>query len=84
MITIFNTENWKLRVYPWHSINLIPGLSIAPVGTEHEITGCLIQLTLFGCVISLMFPTRQQRYFISKMYGPLYSRKRKVWYRVQD
>jgi hypothetical protein len=81
---MWDRGKWKLRVYPWHSINLIPHLSMAEVGETIDDTGQALWLTVLGVVITITVPSKRPRYFSMKQYGPLWSRRRKVWYRADQ
>ena len=76
----------SIKCFRWHSINLVPLYSWVPVCEDDppfRVFGRWLQLTVLGWMVSLAIeykgadgPAR-----ISKVRGPLYSRKRKVWYR---
>jgi hypothetical protein len=76
----------SLKGYRWHSINLVPNLSSVAICTDEapfRTTGRLFQLTVFGWVISLLveYEGASEIAKIGKFHGPLWSRRRKLWYR---
>jgi hypothetical protein len=79
----------KFRLCQWHSINLVPLYSWVPMCEDEppfRVFGRLFQLTVLGWLVSLVVEYRgaDGLAYISKVRGPLYSRKRKVWYRDLD
>lgn len=73
-----------VRVFRWHSINLVPHFTLYSVcsdGTQ-SIVARAMDLILFGLVIQITVPSKRgKRFYSSPWMGPLYSRKRKCWYR---
>jgi hypothetical protein len=71
-----------LRFYRWHSFNILPHLTLCGLYYDPLIqeTGQLVELVLFGVVFHLTFRSRRAIYWDSRFFGPLYSRRRKVWY----
>lgn len=73
---------WNLRVYPWHSINLIPILSASPTYHPEGISGQAFWLTIFGMVIMFTCPATWMVYsYYSGVHGPLWNRRSKLWYK---
>lgn len=75
----------ELKAYRWHSINLIPHIEVCPCDEWDEATntiGRLLMLTVFGWVITMVWRSKKQLgwSFPYGIKGPLYSRKRKIWY----
>jgi hypothetical protein len=89
-------KHCNLMVYKWHSINLVPALSLVMIASDDKIDpehGCstwdgtivghAIELVLFGIIFNFMYPsTKYIKQFIGNLYGPLWSRKRNCWYRA--
>ncbi len=68
----------------WHSINLIPNASLYYVSEDKEpynIIGRVLEITWLGFILDLEFKASQfTRVYSTKTRGPLWSRRRKVWY----
>lgn len=91
-------KHCDLMIYRWHSINLIPAIGVYNVASDSKtdpVTGCKgwdgtivgrsIEITFFGLIINFMYPTQKYgRQIHSKLCGPLWSIKRKRWYRAPD
>ena len=79
---------WRFHIFRWHTINLIPMLCLSSVVNDEDYRKAIgrhLELTLFGWVISLGWPSKKakrMRYW--KPIGPMYSRKRKCWYRYTE
>jgi hypothetical protein len=78
----------NLRIYRWHSINLCPLIGGYSVGNIHGITGRAMEFTLFGMVVVLYYRTKKGflygKMWSTQVHGPLWSRKRKQWYWVNQ
>jgi len=76
---------FKFHFYKWHSINLIPQISIFNIVNDHPtnwktIARC-IEIILFGIIFIFEYPSvKEKKYYSSKIYPPLWSRKRKTFY----
>jgi hypothetical protein len=74
----------RVRVYPWHSINLIPQFSIVSICENeypHKRDGSLLELVVLGYVLHVLIPqvlTSRS----TKLRGPLWSKRKKKWYRA--
>jgi len=80
-------NNWGFHIFKWHSINLLPHWSIVSICDDDtfKIIGRAIQITIFGFVIDFMFPaSKSKRAKFSPVFGPMWSRRRKLWYRKLD
>jgi hypothetical protein len=91
-------KDCNLLIYQWHSINLVPAISWMTIVSDDNIdqaTGCCIyggevighsvELVLLGTIFNFMYPSNKHlKFYSSKVYGPLYSRKRKQWYREKE
>lgn len=78
-------KDWEFYVYNWHSINLIPTFSRVSVCDDGEngykVCACWLSLALFGTTFNIQYPTlKPHRLYTSKVIGPLWSRKKKMWY----
>ena len=85
-------------IYKWHSINLVPTFSYFDIASDDKIDsvhGCYnwdgtiigrcIEVSIFGIIFNFMYPnTKFKKQHIGKVYGPLWSRRRKQWYRVKE
>ena len=90
-------KNCNLYIYPWHSINLIPSIGFYNVANDDKIdqqTGCqgwdgtivgrCVDILFFGIVINFMYPNNKFKpQNFGKVYGPVWSRKQKRWYKVR-
>lgn len=68
--------------YKWHSINIVPHISIYSLCEDDSfyIIGRVLSLTIFGHVINIMWrTTKRAKYRSSNFIGPIYSRKNKTW-----
>lgn len=81
-------NNWGLKLYKWHSINLLPHWTACSICDEIDYSKIIarsIQITLFGFVLDFMFPSSKRKLFRSFFInGPMWSRRRKLWYRKLD
>jgi hypothetical protein len=78
------TEHCNLYIYKWHSINLVPHMSVYDISSDKwdgTIIGRCIGITIFGIAINFMYPSQKiKKHWSIKVRGPLYSRKRRCWY----
>lgn len=79
----------SLKGYKWHSINVVPHLSSIAVCADEppfRITGRMFQLSVLGYVVSLVveYERADGTAKIGRFRGPLWSRKRKLWYRDKE
>lgn len=76
----------SFSTYRWHSINLIPNVALVMTYDEDDrgVTreGTLLELVLFGQVFHINIPIKLDRGWESPVWGPLWSRRRRVWYRA--
>jgi hypothetical protein len=91
-------KHCNLYIYRWHSINLIPSIGFHNVASNNKVDpihGCLqwdgtlvgrvVEITFFGFIINFMYPnTKFKKQWSSKLRSPLWSRKRKCWYFIED
>lgn len=72
----------KLYLYSWHSINIVPTLSIGVwVDSGTEIAGRVITLTILGWVLTVMYRSAgASGQYDSGVHGLLWSRKRRKFY----
>jgi hypothetical protein len=71
--------------YPWHSINVIPHAALVMTYNDDEVPvrhGTLLEVCLFGQVFHIDLPIKLQRGWSTSALGPLYSRRKRVWYRA--
>lgn len=71
-----------MRIWKWHSINLLPLVSITRISSNekpYKILYSLFELILFGYVIHFNLPIKRLHFF-PKIIGPLWSRKNHKWY----
>ena len=76
-------SKWGIYTFWWHSINLIPTLTITSTCHEDDFEKIIsnhLQLTILGLVFNVIIPTDKYRCFIPNVYGPLWSRRRRKWY----
>jgi hypothetical protein len=77
---------FAFHTHKYHSINVIPTLATYSVyEDEHpfNIIAFAIEIILFGRVITIDLPSKTQHKMYSlHMRGPIWSRRRKVWYRA--
>lgn len=69
--------------YPWHSINIIPNLGLVMTYDDSQVPvryGTMLEVCLFGQVFHLDLPIKLNRGWSTKLRGPLWSKRRKVWY----
>lgn len=79
----FNTGG--IRLYPWHSINLIPTVALVPIYNddyEPYQQSSMIELVVLGHVLHVDLPLKISRGIGTPLVGPLWSKKRKKWYRA--
>ena len=72
-----------MKLYPWHSINLIPVVALIPVCSDeypHRPEGSLLEVCAFGYVLHVDIPFNTSYVFATPVVGPLWSKKRKLWY----
>lgn len=72
-----------ISVYPWHSINPIPQFGCVAICEDeypHKRDGSLIEAVLFGYVFHIHIPFNLPG-MSTKLRGPLWSKKKKLWYR---
>lgn len=82
------------HIYQWHSINLVPHFSATPIADEPQgdptkfaTTGRLYQLTWFGYMINILISEwngAPKTNCGGRYYGPLWSRRKRRWYRDLD
>jgi hypothetical protein len=71
--------------YPWHSINIIPNGGLVMTYDDGEIPvryGSLLEIVIFGQVFHINFPLKVSRGRSIPLIGPLWSKKKKKWYRA--
>jgi len=71
--------------YPWHSINVIPQAALVMTYDDEDVPvryGTMLELVVLGQVFHIDLPIKLQRGWSSPLWGPLYSRRRRVWYKV--
>lgn len=72
-----------IRVYPWHSINLIPQIALVPIYHDefepYQYTS-MIELTVLGHVLHVDLPFKIDRGHGTPLMGPLWSKRKKKWY----
>ncbi len=71
--------------YPWHSINLVPQASLVMTYNDEVVPtrhGTMLEVCLFGQVFHIDLPIKLNRGYSTSILGPLWSRRRKVWYTV--
>lgn len=76
----FNSKWFK--VYPWHSINIIPQWGCIPLCSDdppYESKESLIEFVLFGVVVHIIVPYKIPS-MGSRLIGPVWSKRRKMWY----
>lgn len=69
--------------YPWHSVNLVPQVALVMTYNDEDVPtryGTMLELVLFGQVFHLDLPLKLNRSYSTSLYGPLWSKRRKVWY----
>lgn len=79
----------SFKVYKWHSINVVPHYASVAVVTDeppYSVTGRWYTLTVLGWVVSLVIEHEGAGGLaqVGKVYGPLWSRRRKSWYRFNN
>jgi hypothetical protein len=73
-----------LSIYPWHSINLIPTASCVACYTDDDRPihdSSMIEVVVLGQIVHINLPFKLPSVGTA-LIGPLWSRKRKVWYSV--
>ena len=71
-----------MKVFRWHSINLIPTFTIFPICEDdppYDLAGSMVEIVVFGIVFHFLVATVLP-YFSTHIRGPLWSRKYKHWY----
>ena len=74
----------RIRVYPWHSVNLIPQFAVVGIVENeppYKRDGSLLELVLFGHVIHILVPLELSNMSM-RLRGPIWSKKKKKWYRA--
>ena len=73
-----------IRVYPWHSVNLIPQVAIVPVCNDDEPYqyASMVEVVVLGHVLHVDLPFQIARGMSTPLLGPLWSKRKKKWYRA--
>ncbi len=74
-----------LYIYRWHSVNLIPSLSVCSTCNDdppdYSALGRLYQFVWLGLVLNISRPSKKTfRGWCIRQIGPCYSLRRKCWY----
>jgi hypothetical protein len=74
----------RVRVYPWHSINLFPQIgtiSICKDDPPYEWDHTMVELVVLGYVMHIDLPWKLTN-MGTKLRGPIWSKRKKKWYRA--
>jgi len=73
-----------IRLYPWHSINLIPQAAIVSIVDDSEPYKyySMVELVVLGHVLHVDMPFKVSRGWSTPLLGPLWSKRKKKWYRA--
>ena len=83
MAVLFNSKYFSIAT--WHSINIIPNMSSVYIYHDdypHDYYTSMLEINLFGCVMHFYVPHKLPR-FSTPLIGPLWSKRKKKWYRIK-
>ena len=78
---------FSLCSYAWHSINIVPSVDTYLVCSDDDPSDATsaVEVVVFGRIVRIVLPLRlSSRALSTGIRGPLWSRRRRRWYSVEE